>query len=69
DFDERYALYEAVMLETAAEAMLWYSGHTATMLATDAGIIGLNSWVLPDGTLGIGHPSAEGRWVQVSLEN
>ncbi len=69
DFDERYALYEAVMLEAAEQAMLWYSGHTATMIATEADIIGLNTWVLPDGTLGIGFPSAEGRWVQVSIES
>ena len=64
DFDERYALYEAVMMEIAEQVPVWYSGHTATALIAHSSIQGLNSWVTPDGTLGIGHPSAEGRWGQ-----
>jgi peptide/nickel transport system substrate-binding protein len=68
DFEERYALYEAVMLQFAEDVPLWYSGHTATMIGTRADLAGLNSWTLPDGTLGVGHPSAEGRWSEVWLQ-
>ena len=32
DFDERYALYEAVMLQLAEDVPIWFSGHTATAL-------------------------------------
>ena len=63
DFDERYALYETVMMKLAEDVPIWYSGHTATALVTDANLMGLNAWDLPDGTLGTGHPNAEGRWV------
>ena len=63
-FDERYALYESVMMEIAEQVPVWYSGHTATALIVDDSIVGLNSWVLPSGDLGIGHPNAEGRWGQ-----
>jgi peptide/nickel transport system substrate-binding protein len=68
DFDERYALYEAVMMEIVEQVMLWYSGHTASMIATDSDIVGLNTWALSDGTLGIGHPNAVGRWSQASMD-
>ncbi len=68
DFDERYALYESVMLKLAEDVPIWFSGHTATALITDANIMGLNSWELPDGTLGTGHPNAEGRWGQVWID-
>ncbi len=62
DFDERYALYEAVMLQLAEDVPIWFSGHTATALGVRDDIKGLNSWQLPNGTLGAGHPNAEGRW-------
>jgi peptide/nickel transport system substrate-binding protein len=62
DFDERYALYEAVMLKIAEDVPLYYSGHTATLIATADNVTGLNGWLLPDGTLGVGFPAAEGRW-------
>lgn len=68
DFDERYALYEQVMLDFAENVPMWYSGHTATMIATEDNVVGLNSWSLPDGTLGVGHPAAEGRWNQVYID-
>ncbi len=60
--DERYALYEAVMLKLAEDLPIWFSGHTATALGVRDDIMGLNSWELPNGTLGAGHPNAEGRW-------
>jgi len=68
DFNERYNLYEQTMLRIAEEVPLWYSGHTATLIATDADVKGINSWELPDGTLGVGHPNAEGRWVQAWID-
>ncbi|MEM9467003.1 MAG: ABC transporter substrate-binding protein [Actinomycetota bacterium] len=64
DFDERHALYEAVMTKLNEDAVFWYAGHTATALIVDSSIKGLNSWSLPSGTLGVGHPNAEGRWAQ-----
>ena len=68
-FEERYALYEAVMLEIAEQVPVWYSGHTATALIVDSNIKGLNSWETPDGILGFGHPAAEGRWHSVWIES
>ncbi len=67
NFDERYALYEEVMLKLAEDVPIWFSGHTATALGTRSDIKGLNSWELPNGTLGAGHPNAEGRWAQAWL--
>jgi peptide/nickel transport system substrate-binding protein len=69
DFETRKALYEQVMLDAAEQVPMWYSGHTATMFATDASIIGVNSWELPDGSLGIGFPEVQGRWHMVSVES
>ena len=69
NFDERYALYESVMLKLAEDVPIWFSGHTATALVTDSNIKGLNSWELPNGTLGAGHPNAEARWAQAWIEN
>jgi peptide/nickel transport system substrate-binding protein len=51
-FEERYALYEMVMMKFATDLPVYYSGHTATLLALEAGIEGINGWVLPDGTFG-----------------
>jgi peptide/nickel transport system substrate-binding protein len=66
-FEERYALYEAVMLELAEQVPVWYSGHTATALIVDPSVQGLASWVLPDGALGDGLPGAVGNWAQAWL--
>lgn len=61
-FEERYALYESVMIKLAEDVPIWFSGHTATALITDANLMGLNTWTLPDGSLGEGLPNAVGRW-------
>ncbi len=53
------------MLLTAQELPMYYSGHTATMIATIPEVQGLNGWHTPDGGLGIGFPNAEGRWHEV----
>ena len=68
-FEERYALYEMVMMRIARDVPMWYSGHTAMLLATEANIVGVNGWVLPDGSLGAGFPSAVARWGQVFLDD
>lgn len=65
DFDERFALYESIMLDWAENAVMWYSGHTATMIASDASVEGVAGWHLPSGELGIGMQGAEARWVEV----
>lgn len=67
DFDERFALYENIMLRIAEELPIWYSGHTATMLGTTSTVAGLNGWHLPSGDLGVGFPNAEGRYLEVFL--
>ena len=68
DFEERKALYEKVNLIIARDTPIWYSGGTAALLATLPNVQGLNGWTLPDGTVGIGFPSSEGRYVEVWLE-
>jgi hypothetical protein len=65
NFDERYALYESIMLKFAEDVPGWYSGHTATMIATAENVNGFNGWLLPSGDVGIGFPAAEGRYHEV----
>ena len=65
NFEERYALYESIMLRIAEDVPIWYSGHTATMIATESNLFGINGWTLPSGEVGIGFPNAEGRWAEV----
>jgi peptide/nickel transport system substrate-binding protein len=65
DFDERKALYEAVMVKLAEDVPGWYSGHTATLIAAVPEVKGFDSWTTPDGDLGIGFPTAEARWHQI----
>ncbi|MEC8522499.1 MAG: ABC transporter substrate-binding protein [Actinomycetota bacterium] len=67
DFATRYGLYESIMLEFADQVPVYYSGHTATAIATESNILGLNGWHVPSGELGIGFPSAEGRWAEVFI--
>lgn len=54
DFDERFALYEQVSTRLNEEAVFWFSGHTALMVASADNVFGLSGWTLPDGQLGIG---------------
>ncbi len=67
DFDERFALYESIMLQFAEEVPIWYSGHTATAFVNDPSIQGLIGWSTPSGVLGAGIPAVEGRWAEVWL--
>ncbi len=58
DFEERKALYSQIMVRINEQAPVWYSGGTATVIATDEEIRGVNNWTLPSGTLGNGTPGA-----------
>jgi peptide/nickel transport system substrate-binding protein len=69
DFARRKELYETVGLVGARDVPMWYSGHTATVIAVADGIVGLDNWITVDGQFGIGHPGAEGRWHQVWWDN
>jgi peptide/nickel transport system substrate-binding protein len=68
DFERRKELYGNIMTRINEQAILWYSGGTAVMIAHAPGIRGFNSWTLPDGTLGVGiAPEAQARWFQVFI--
>ncbi len=62
DFETRKGLYEQIMLTFAEQNPIWYSGGTATMIATAEEVVGFNGWHLPSGDLGVGFPNAEGRY-------
>ncbi len=69
DFDERYALYEQVSFTLNEQVPIWFSGHTATLIATSEGITGFAGWETPDGVLGAGHPASEARYLYVRFTN
>ena len=58
DFEERKALYSQIMVRINEQATVWYSGGTATLIATDENIRGVDDWTLPSGNLGDGTPGA-----------
>jgi peptide/nickel transport system substrate-binding protein len=58
DVEERKALYSQIMVRINEQAPVWYSGGTATMLASVPAIRGVNNWTLPSGELGDGTPGA-----------
>ncbi len=58
DFEERKALYSQIMVRINEQAPVWYSGGTATLIAVDENIRGVNNWTLPSGNLGNGTPGA-----------
>ncbi len=58
DFEERKELYSKIMVRINEQAPVWYSGGTATLIAADEDINGINNWTLPSGTLGNGTPGA-----------
>jgi peptide/nickel transport system substrate-binding protein len=65
DFAQRYAAYEQIMLNIAAEVPIWYSGHTANAVGVAEDVQGLVNWTTPDGKLGSGIRGAEVRWAAV----
>ena len=58
DFETRKDLYSKIMTRINEQAVLWYSGGTATMIAAEEGVRGINNYTLPSGSLGIGTPGA-----------
>jgi peptide/nickel transport system substrate-binding protein len=58
DIEERKELYSQIMVRINEQAPVWYSGGTATLIATDENIRGINNWTLPSGNLGNGTPGA-----------
>jgi len=62
DVETRKDLFSKIMQGWNEEGVYWYSGHTATLVATEDNVKGLNSWTLPSGSLGLGTPDAQGRW-------
>ena len=58
DFETRKDLYSKIMVRINEQAPVWYSGGTATLVATDENIRGVNNWTLPSGDLGNGTPGA-----------
>ncbi|HSP28178.1 MAG TPA: ABC transporter substrate-binding protein [Ilumatobacteraceae bacterium] len=58
DVEERKALYSKIMVRINEQAPVWYSGGTATLVATDVNIRGVNDWTLPSGNTGNGTPGA-----------
>ena len=58
DVEERKALYSKIMVRINEQAPVWYSGGTATLVATDENIRGVNDWTLPSGNTGNGTPGA-----------
>jgi peptide/nickel transport system substrate-binding protein len=68
DFERRKELYGNIMTRINEQAIIWYSGGTAVMIAHEPSIRGFTSWTLPDGTLGVGiAPEAQARWFQVFI--
>jgi peptide/nickel transport system substrate-binding protein len=68
DFEKRKALYEAISIQINEQVPIWFSGGTATAAVTAPDVKGYNSWHLPDGTLGIGHPGVYLRWQEVWID-
>jgi peptide/nickel transport system substrate-binding protein len=58
DFEERKALYSKINVRMNEQAPVWYSGGTATLIAADENIRGINNWTLPSGSIGGGTPGA-----------
>jgi peptide/nickel transport system substrate-binding protein len=58
DIEERKALYSQIMVRINELATVWYSGGTATVIAADENIRGVNTWTLPSGNPGNGTPGA-----------
>jgi peptide/nickel transport system substrate-binding protein len=58
DFEERKRLYSQIMVRINEQAPVWYSGGTATLIASDENIVGIDSWTMPSGNAGDGTPGA-----------
>ncbi len=68
DVEERKELYKQIMLNFAEDNQFWYSGYTATMVAAEPSVQGINGWLMPDGQLGNGFPNAVVSFQEVWLD-
>ena len=59
DFEARKELYSKINVRINEQAPIWYSGGTATLIAAEENIRGVNNWTLPSGALGEGTPDAQ----------
>ena len=62
DFEERRELYHQMQQKLAEDIPFTLTGHTMSMIGTAPDVFGFDSWELPDGTRGVGHPESIGRW-------
>jgi peptide/nickel transport system substrate-binding protein len=69
DIEERKELYSKIMIRINEQAPVWYSGGTATLIATDENIRGVNNWTLPSGALGNGTPGALTFFTEMFIAN
>ena len=67
DFETRKELFGKINTRWNEQGIFWYAGQTATLVATQDNIFGLDSWTLPDGAVGLGTPNAEGRWADAYI--
>ncbi len=70
DFETRKDLYSQIMVRINEQAIVWYSGSTATLVATAPDVRGILTWTMPDGQLGTGIlPDNNVRWFQVYISD
>ena len=67
DVEERKELYSKINVRINEQAPVWYSGGTATLIAAEENIRGINDWTLPSGTLGNGTPGALTYFTAISI--
>ena len=65
DFEERRDLYHQFQQRLAEDIPFTLTGHTMSLIGSAPDVYGFDSWELPDGTLGVGHPESIGRWHSV----
>ncbi len=62
EFEERRDLYHQIQQILTEDIPFTLTGHTMSMIGTAPNVYGFDSWELPDGTPGVGHPESIGRW-------
>jgi peptide/nickel transport system substrate-binding protein len=62
DFEERRDLYHQMQQILAEDIPFTLTGHTMSLIGAAPNVFGFDSWELPDGTRGVGHPESIGRW-------
>ena len=69
DIDERKELYSQINQRINEQAIIWYSGGTATAIAVDPAIRNVDNWTLPSGSPGVGTPSAVTFYTEMYLSD